>query len=49
MEISALSEAVENFFTDTDRAAEETLDGLYVIRDQVDIMIAALESDLEEE
>lgn len=49
MNVETVIESIDNFFGDTSRRAEETLDGLEEIASHVQTMIEALEEDLAEE
>lgn len=46
MKEKEIVEAIRDFFGDTSRAAPETLDGLRHIRDEIEMLILAVESDL---
>jgi hypothetical protein len=43
-----VKDALQDFFSDTNRSPQETQDGLYDIRDEVDNLIENLASDLGE-
>ena len=44
-----MKEAVDRFFSDKSRTKADTKDGLETLRDEIEVMIEALNTDIDEE
>lgn len=47
MTLEEAKEALNKYFSDTDRTPSETVEGLRELRDEIDVMIDAIRSDME--